>query len=107
MVYKEGFSGRDSVRQMTLSRMCCLEALRCVPIVRGASRKAVTDLEMDGYAIPKGTTMLLSFFPNKHVDPLRQPLSAGQRRCPFDFNGVDRTATGHDGFDFNPHRWME
>lgn len=62
---------------------------------------------MGGYTIPKGSIVFLKLLPNKHVDPLRQPLPANMRRCPFDHNEVDRTATGHDGFDFNPNRWLD
>ena len=105
VLYQEGFSAQDSVRQMTLSRMCTLESLRCAPPAPAVLRKAATDLKIRGYNVPKGTNMLLSVVPNKHVDPLRLPLPASERRCPFDFNGVNRTATGHDGFDFNPFRW--
>ena len=90
---------------MQLARMCVLEGLRLVPAVSAVVRKATTDIEVDGYNIPKGTMMFLSVVPNKHIDPLRNPLPASERRCPFDYNGVDRTATGHDGFDFNPYRW--
>ena len=30
-----------------------------------------------------------------------------ERRCPCDFQGVDRTATPHDGWEFKPDRWLE
>lgn len=44
---------------------------------------------------------------NPHIDPLRKPLPAQSRRCPLDFRGMDRTNVGHDGFDYNPYRWLE
>ena len=44
--------------------------------------------------------------PNKHEDPLRMYFPPTDRRCPFDLQGVDRSKVNHDGFDFNPDRWL-
>lgn len=92
---------------MALLRCCLLEALRLQPVIGAAIRVTTRDVDVGEYHLPKGSTIFLPLVPHGHINPLRKPLPAEQRRCPFDADGIDRTATGHDGFDFNPHRWLE
>lgn len=62
----------------------CQEVLRCYPPVPVTLREAVIDTTIQGYPIPKGTTIML---------------------CPWAVN-TSKELWGDDANDFNPDRWM-
>ena len=83
-----------------------METMRLIPAVRAVFRQAVVDMDVGEYTVPAGTSVGVALSPNLHTDPLRAQISAGQRRCPFDIHGIDRSELRHDSFDYNPDRWL-
>lgn len=98
---------RDIVRDMEKLRINILEALRIAPPIAAIPRLLQEDGEHSGLILPKGASVSFRTNPNPHVHPLRLPLPAETRRCPFDFKGVDRSDIDHDAFDYNPYRWLQ
>lgn len=81
--------------------------MRLVPAVKFIYRRAVRKFRIGEFTVPEGWSVSVRLTPNPHVDPLRLPVRSDVMRCPFDVQGVDRRLTGHDGFDFNPDRWLD
>jgi hypothetical protein len=88
-------------------RVNILEALRIAPPIAGTLRVLKEEGYHIGLNLPKGASVFFRLNPNPHIHPLRQPLPAEARRCPFDFKGVDRSNIEHDAFDYNPYRWLQ
>ena len=96
----------ELVSKLDMMRMCFSEALRLYPPVWLYSRHAIGDDVIGGYAVPKGSLVLISPFtmhrnqllwPDPdHFDPLR--FAKGQERHKFSylpFGGGPRTCMGN------------
>lgn len=100
-------NAKDVFGEMVNARANILESLRINHPIALAVRTVMEDGNIGGVDVKEGDMFSFRFTPNNHVHPLRQPLPAEARRCPFDFKGVERTQTPHDGFDYNPYRYLQ
>lgn len=92
---------------MPYLKACMWEAIRVFPTVTHVQRQLLVDIPAEGTTLPAGTLGLLKLIPHKEHDPLRMKPHSRSRRCPFDLQGIDRSALDHDSYDFNPDRWLE
>ncbi len=104
----------DDAGQLSYTRMVLSEAMRCYPPAWGIGRRAIEDIEIGGYTIPRGTVVLVSqyllhhdsrFFPDpERFDPdrwLPDRQEARPKFAYFPFGGGNRVCIGES------FAWME
>jgi cytochrome P450 len=104
----------DDVARLPYTRMVLAESMRCYPPAWGIGRRAIEDVEIGGYTIPRGTVVLFSqyllhrdprFFPEpERFDPdrwLPERQQARPRFAYFPFGGGNRVCIGES------FAWME
>ncbi|MBX3437164.1 MAG: cytochrome P450 [Planctomycetaceae bacterium] len=104
----------DDLKNLRYTRMVLAESMRMYPPVWGITRLAMEDLQLGGYAIPKGTVVGMTqyvthrdprYFPNpEHFDPTRWARgdeAAGPKSGYFPFGGGPRLCIGE------PFAWAE
>jgi cytochrome P450 len=107
-------AGADDVARLPYTRMVLAESMRCYPPAWGIGRRAIEDVEIGGYTIPRGTVVLFSqyllhrdprFFPEpERFDPdrwLPERQQARPRFAYFPFGGGNRVCIGES------FAWME
>ncbi len=104
----------DDAAKLPYTRMVLAESMRCYPPAWGVGRRAIEDVEIGGYTIPRGTVVLFSqyllhhdarFFPDpERFDPERWLPERQQARpkfAYFPFGGGNRVCIGES------FAWME
>jgi cytochrome P450 len=106
--------GAGDAARLPYSRMVLAESMRCYPPAWGIGRRAIEDVEIAGYTIPRGTVVLVSQYLLHHdsrffdeperFDPERWRPESSQARprfAYFPFGGGNRVCIGE------AFAWME
>jgi cytochrome P450 len=107
-------AGAADAANLPYTRMVLAESMRCYPPAWGIGRRAIEDVEIGGYSIPRGTVVLVSqyllhhdarFFPEpERFDPdrwLPERQQARPKFAYFPFGGGNRVCIGES------FAWME
>jgi cytochrome P450 len=113
-VLEDRTPGAEDAANLPYTRMALAESIRCYPPAWGIGRRAIEDVEIAGYTIPRGTVVLVSqyllhhdarFFPEpERFDPERWRPDSPQARprfAYFPFGGGNRVCIGES------FAWME